>query len=68
MERVYDPRTGRPLVGGHDDIEGLTAEELEAEVTIAAAQPRRAQRHDALLLELARRAQPSGPQLVTDNS
>ena len=56
MEREYDPRTGRPLVKGEDRIDALTDGELEAELTIAAAEPnRRAQRLDAVLVELARR-------------
>jgi hypothetical protein len=39
------------------DLQGLTDDELQAEVTIAAAEPsRRAHRLEALLLELARRA------------
>jgi len=66
MERVYDPRTGRPLVAGQDDIEALTTEELEAEVTIAAARPRRAGRLDALLLELARRTKGQPAPLAID--
>jgi hypothetical protein len=56
MLREYDRRTGRPLVDGRDLIEALTVEELEAEVTIAAAEPRRRERRlDTLLGELARR-------------
>ena len=56
MRRDYDERTGRPLVNGRESIEELSDEELEFEVTIAAAEPRqRAQRLDALLLERARR-------------
>jgi hypothetical protein len=56
MKREYDRRTGRPLVGGRDRVEALTVEELEAEVTIAAAEPRRGERRlNALLSELARR-------------
>jgi hypothetical protein len=56
MNREYDRRTGRPLVGGRDQVEALTVAELEAEVTIAAAEPRRrAQRLDTLLTELTRR-------------
>jgi len=51
-----DQRTGRPLVDGQDRIEALTDEELEAELTIAAEEPRmRAQRLDDLLLERTRR-------------
>jgi hypothetical protein len=43
-------------VNGRDNIELLTTRELEAELTIAAAEPkRRAPRLDAVLLELARR-------------
>ena len=56
MERAYDPRTGRPLIDGRDDPQGLTDDELEAELTIAVARPQqRANRLDALLCELARR-------------
>jgi hypothetical protein len=56
-EREFDPLTGRPLIPGCDDLQGLTDDELQAEVTIAAAEPsRRAHRLEALLLELARRA------------
>jgi hypothetical protein len=56
MRRDYDARTGRPLVDGRDRLDALTETELEAELTIAAAEPRhRARRLDALLLELARR-------------
>jgi len=51
-----DQRTGRPLVDGRDSIQELTDDELEVEVTIAAAEPtRRGLRLDALLLEKARR-------------
>jgi hypothetical protein len=51
-----DERTGRPLVGGRDSIQELSDDELEVEVTIAAAEPRRrGLRLDALLLERARR-------------
>jgi hypothetical protein len=56
MHRDYDKRTGRPLTDGKDVIEQLTTEELEAELTIAAAEPKlRAPRLDAILLELTRR-------------
>jgi hypothetical protein len=56
MKREYDRRTGRPLVDGRDLVEELTVEELEAEVTIAAAEPKhRANRLSDLLVELARR-------------
>ena len=56
MERTSDPRTGRPLTGGREDPDGLTDDELQAELTIAAARPRqRAPRLETLLLELARR-------------
>ena len=56
MEREFDPLTGRPLIAGRDDLQGLTDDELQAEATIAAAEPsRRAHRLEALLLELARR-------------
>jgi hypothetical protein len=61
MRRESDTRTDRPLVDGQDRIDRLTDIELEAEVTIAAAQPhRRADRLDALLHELARRRHPLG--------
>jgi hypothetical protein len=54
--RQVDQRTGRPLVDGDDRIEALTDEELEAELTIAAAEPRRrGERLDNLLLERTRR-------------
>lgn len=54
--RQVDQRTGRPLVDGHDRIDALTDEELEAELTIAAAEPRRrGERLDDLLLERTRR-------------
>ena len=55
MKQV-DQRTGRPLIDGHDRIDALTDDELEAELTIAAAEPtRRGQRLDNLLLERTRR-------------
>jgi hypothetical protein len=54
--RQVDLRTGRPLVDGQDRIEALTDDELEAELTIAAEEPRRrGQRLDNLLLERTRR-------------
>ena len=54
--RQLDNRTGRPLIDGRDDIEGLTDEELEVELTIAAGDPeRRGERLDNLLLERTRR-------------
>jgi hypothetical protein len=63
MSREHDERTGRPLVNGRDSIEELTDEELEVEVTIAAAEPRhRGLRLDALLLERARRRSQGQPQ------
>jgi len=56
MKREHDCRTGRPLVDGRDTVQALTTEELEAEVTIAAAQPqRRTNRLNSLLRELERR-------------
>ena len=65
MRREYDKRTGRPLVNGHESVEELSDDELEVEVTIAAAEPRqRAQRLDALLLERARRRGQRQPQLA----
>jgi hypothetical protein len=55
MKQV-DQRTGRPLIDGRDRIDALTDEELEAELTIAVAEPtRRGQRLDNLLLEQTRR-------------
>ena len=54
--RQVDQRTGRPLVDGRDRVEALTDDELEAELTIAAAEPRRrGERLDNLLLERTRR-------------
>jgi len=54
--RDYDRRTGRPLVDGHDAVENFSDAELEIELTIAAAEPRRrACRLDALLAEQSRR-------------
>ena len=54
--RQVDQRTGRPLVDGRDSIEGLTDDELEVELTIAAADAhRRGERLDNLLLERTRR-------------
>jgi hypothetical protein len=54
--RQVDQRTGRPLVDGQDRIEALTDDELEAELTIAAEEPRRrGERLDNLLLERTRR-------------
>jgi hypothetical protein len=54
--REHDRRTGRPLVKGRDTVEALSTEELESEVTIAAAAPvRRANRLNSLLRELERR-------------
>jgi hypothetical protein len=56
MRHEHDVRTGRPLVNGRESIEELSDDELEVEVTIAAAEPRhRGPRLDALLLERARR-------------
>jgi hypothetical protein len=56
-----DERTGRLLVGGHDHIEALTDTELEAELTIAVAEPRRrGERLDDLLLERTRRRRRAG--------
>jgi hypothetical protein len=63
MTRERDQRTGRPLVNGRDSIEELSDDELEVEVTIAAAEPRhRGPRLDALLLERARRRAQRQPQ------
>ena len=63
MRREHDERTGRPLVNGRDSIEELSDDELEVEVTIAAAEPRhRGLRLDALLLERARRRAQRQPQ------
>jgi hypothetical protein len=64
MRRDHDERTGRPLINGRDSVEELSDDELEVEVTIAAAEPRRrGPRLDALLLERARR-RGQQPQLV----
>jgi hypothetical protein len=63
MTRERDARTGRPLVNGRESIEELNDDELEVEVTIAAAEPRRrGPRLDALLLEQARRRGQRQPQ------
>jgi hypothetical protein len=63
MSREHDVRTGRPLVNGRESIEELSDDELEVEVTIAAAEPRhRGPRLDALLLERARRRGERQPQ------
>jgi hypothetical protein len=63
MSREHDERTGRPLVNGRDSIEDLSDDELEVEMTIAAAEPRhRGLRLDALLLERARRRGQRQPQ------
>jgi hypothetical protein len=63
VTREQDARTGRPLVNGRDSIEELSDDELEVEVTIAAAEPRRrGLRLDALLLERARRRSRRQPQ------
>jgi hypothetical protein len=65
VNRDHDARTGRPLVNGRDSIEELSDDELEVEVTIAAAEPRhRGLRLDALLLERARRRAQRQPQLA----
>jgi hypothetical protein len=54
--RDYDRRTGRPLAGGREAVRELSDTELEAELTIAAAdRRRRGARLDALLAERARR-------------
>ena len=63
MRREHDERTGRPLVNGCDSIEELGGDELEVEMTIAVAEPRRrGPRLDALLLERARRRGQQQPQ------
>jgi hypothetical protein len=63
MRRDHDERTGRPLVNGRDSIEELSDYELEVEVTIAVAEPRRrGTRLDALLIERARRRELREPQ------
>jgi hypothetical protein len=57
-EKPRDERTGRPLdEEGREAIESLSDEELEAELTIAAATPngRRRRRYEALLAEKKRR-------------
>jgi hypothetical protein len=54
--RHVDQRTGRPLVDRAGRIDALTDDELEAGLTIAAAEPRhRGERLDDLLLERTRR-------------
>jgi hypothetical protein len=61
-EKRRDERTGRPLdEAGREAIESLSDEELEAELTIAAAPPNglRRERYEALLREKARRARRS---------
>jgi hypothetical protein len=60
----YDKLTGRPLTDGEDRIDTLSNDELEAELTIAAAEPtRRANRLDEVLVELARRGREMPPAL-----
>jgi hypothetical protein len=60
MALDYDTRTGRPLTDGEDRVDTLSNEQLEAELTIAAAEPtRRADRLEDVLVELARRHQNS---------
>jgi hypothetical protein len=62
MRRESDLRTGRPLVDGRDRIDALTDEELEVELTIAAAgHSRRGERLKDLLLEQTRRRHSHGP-------
>jgi hypothetical protein len=53
-----DPRTGRPL----KPVESLTDDELELELTVAAATPngRRTDRYQELLAERVRRAARGG--------
>lgn len=61
MALDYDIRTGRRLTDGEDRIDTLSNDELEAELTIAAAEPtRRANRLDDVLVELARRGRTVG--------
>ena len=61
MTLDYDARTGRRLTDGEDRIDTLSNDELEAELTIAAAEPtRRAHRLDDVLVELARRGRTVG--------
>lgn len=60
MALDYDQLTGRPLTDGEDRIDTLSNEQLEAELTIAAAEPtRRANRLEDVLVELTRRHQTS---------
>jgi len=63
MALDYDKRTGRTLTDGEDRIDTLSNDQLEAELTIAAAEPtRRADRLEDVLVELTRRHQNStGP-------
>jgi hypothetical protein len=57
MTRAYDTRNGRPLTDGSDRIDTLSDSELEAELTIAAGEPRhRARRLAELLSERGRRS------------
>jgi hypothetical protein len=53
----HDPDTGRPLADGHEAIETLSDDELEAELTVTAYDPvRRADRYEELVCEwLARK-------------
>jgi hypothetical protein len=56
IKRVYDSRTGRPLVDAKDAVDGLTDDELEVELTVAAAEPvRRGRRLGEIVVERARR-------------
>ena len=56
LTRDYDGRTGRPMVNGRASVEELTDAELEAELTIASAEPRhRGRGLNALLLERTKR-------------
>ena len=53
----HDPHTGRPLADGHEAVETLSDDELEAELTVTAYDPvRRADHYDHLMGEwLARK-------------
>ena len=65
MQCEYDARTGRPLTNGRVLIPALTDEEIEAEVTIAAAESRwRSARLEALLRERSQRRRRTFARLV----
>jgi hypothetical protein len=56
MTTGFDPRTGRPLTGQHEEVENLADDQLEIELTIAAYDTaRRPARFERLAQELLRR-------------